>query len=101
MRLVSHVTFTVSPDNIPAALDILLKEMPHVRQMKGCQAFIPFADPTVSGGMGVLHEWDTADDFAAYLTSQSFTSVNAILRPMMTAAPDSRRFEAQLLGNAN
>jgi len=100
MRL-AHVTFTVAPDAVRTALDTLLDETASVRRMQGCRAFIPFADPTVSGGLGVVHEWDTAEDFAAYLASPGFASVNAVLRPMMTAAPVSRRFDARPAVTAN
>ena len=100
MRL-AHVTFTVAPDAVPTALGTLLNETATVRRMKGCRAFTPFADPTISGGVGVLHEWDTAQDFAAYLTSPGFALVNATLRPMMTTAPVSRRFDADLVNNAD
>ncbi|MGN6424422.1 MAG: putative quinol monooxygenase [Asticcacaulis sp.] len=100
MRL-AHVTFTVATDAVGTALDALLNETAIVRGMKGCRAFIPFADPTVSGGLGVLHEWETAEDFAAYLASPRFTSVNATLRPMMTTAPVSRRFDADQVLNVN
>jgi len=93
MRL-AHVTFTVAPDNAKTALDTLLASVPAVRQMTGCIAFIPFANPTVDGGLGVLHEWQTAEDFAGYLASSVFADVNEVLRPMMTSAPDSRRFDA-------
>lgn len=96
MRL-AHVTFTVAPHALRTALDRLLAEVATVRRMTGCRAFIPFADPTVDGGLGVLHEWDTADDFAGYLSSPGFAAVNEILRPMMTSAPVSRRFDADLV----
>lgn len=100
MRL-AHVTFTVAPDAVKIALEALLAEAPSVRQMAGCVAFIPFADPTVDGGLGVLHEWETADDFAFYLSSPGFSAVNAALRPMMTTSPVSRRFDAALIQSVN
>lgn len=100
MRL-AHVTFTVDPDDVPAALGMLLNETAAVTLMKGCCAFIPFADPTISGGVGVLHEWESGKDFGAYLASPSFALVNATLRPMMTTVPVSRRFAANPVNNAD
>ena len=93
MRL-AHLTFTVAPDARQNALDALLAEVPVVRQMRGCTMFIPFADPTVPGGLGVVHEWETSEDFAAYLASPTFAAAGAALRPMMTGAPVSRQFDA-------
>lgn len=94
MRL-AHLTFTVRPEVQHEALGVLLDEVPAVRDMAGCVAFIPFIDPTVTGGIGVLHEWATEADFAAYLASEIFAASGARLFPLMTQEPDSRRFEAE------
>ena len=93
MRL-AHLTFAVQPELSQNALDALLAEVPVVRQMKGCIMFVPFVDPTVPGGLGVVHEWETPEDFAAYLASPTFAAAGATLRPMMTGTPVSRRFDA-------
>ena len=98
---IAHVTFTVAPDNQARALDALLAEVPAVRRMKGCLAFIPFADPTVAGGLGIVHEWESDDAFAAYIGSPGFATVNQILRPLMTGTPVSRRFDVNMLDTVN
>lgn len=100
MRL-AHLTFTVRPEAQQEALRVLLDEVPAVRAMAGCVAFTPFADPTVDGGLGVVHEWVTEADFAAYLASETFAASSARLFPLMTAEPDSRRFDAKRLDLAN
>ena len=100
MRL-AHLTFAVRPEAQSEALRVLLDEIPAVREMKGCVAFIPFIDPTTTGGIGVLHEWATESDFAAYLASPVFAASGAWLFPLMTQEPDSRRFDAELLAPAN
>ena len=99
--LIAHVHFSVAAGERQKALDTLLAETPAVRAMKGCQAFIPFLDATDSESLGVLHEWDCAEDFAAYTSSPGFAEVGKVLRPMMTAAPVSRRFDATLLQTVN
>ncbi len=99
--LIAHVLFTVAEDDRRAALDTLLAEVPAVRAMKGCVAFLPFADAAGPTGLGVLHEWETEADFAAYLASPGFAVTGQILRPMMTGAPISRRFDARLLEIVN
>jgi quinol monooxygenase YgiN len=96
MRL-AHLTFAVRPEAQDEALGVLLEEVPTVRAMAGCVAFIPFADPTSAGGIGVLHEWATEEAFVAYLASPSFAAAGARLRPLMTREPDSRRFTAELI----
>ncbi len=98
---IAHVTFTVAPENQARALDALLAEVATVRRMKGCLAFIPFIDPTVAGGLGVMHEWESAEAFAAYVGSPGFAAANATLRPLMTGVPVSRRFDVNLLDTVN
>jgi quinol monooxygenase YgiN len=100
MRL-AHVTFTVAPNAVATALDALLAGAAAVRQMPGCIAFIPFANPSVDGGLGILHEWETAEAFTGYLASPVFAGFNEVLRPLMTGAPIGRRFDATPVQNAN
>jgi quinol monooxygenase YgiN len=94
---IAHVHFAVAPDDRQAALDTLLAEAPSVRAMSGCRTFLPFLDGTDPCRLGVLHEWETQEDFAAYAASPGFAAANRVLRPMMTEAPVSRRFEADLV----
>ncbi|MCA1970865.1 unnamed protein product [Ciceribacter sp. T2.26MG-112.2] len=99
--LVAHVRFRVSEDDRQQALDILMTNAPAIRATKGCLAFVPFLDPTDRQGLGVLHEWQSGEDFAAYVASPAFVETAAILRPLMTAAPVSRRFDARLIETVN
>lgn len=94
---IAHVHFAVAPGDRQAALDALLAEAPSVRAMSGCRTFLPFLDGTDSCRLGVLHEWETQEDFAAYAASPGFAATGRVLRPMMTEAPVSRRFDANLL----
>jgi hypothetical protein len=45
----------------------------------------------------VIHEWDSEASFAEYQRSDSFARSGQVLRPMMIAAPVSRRFRGDLL----
>lgn len=94
---IAHLTFTVDPQHQQPALDALVAAAPAVRAMPGCLAFIPFADPTSVGGIGLLHEWDSGGDFARYLDSPDFARINTGLRALMRGAPLSKRFEAEPL----
>ena len=98
---IAHVHFTVAPAERQAALDALLAEVPVVRAMPGCLAFVPFLDPTDPAGLGILHEWQDASSFGAYAASPGFAEVGKVLRPMMTSAPVSKRFDAKLLETVN
>lgn len=99
--IVAHVTFNVEAKNRDAALQVLVCELESVRAMRGCLAFVPFVDPSNKTSVGVLHEWESEADFAAYTGSTSFADVGKVLRPMATAAPISRRFDATLLETVN
>lgn len=99
--LIAHVKFTVSAENRALAIDTLKQEVEAVCAMKGCIAFIPFLDPTNTQDVGVLHEWDSADDFAAYNASDSFAIVSQVLRPIMISPPVSSRFDAVLIKTVN
>jgi quinol monooxygenase YgiN len=94
---IAHVHFAVAPDDLQAALDTLLAEAPSVRAMSRCRTFPPFLDGADPCRLGVLHEWETQEDFAAYAASPGFAATGRVLRPMMTDAPVSRRFQADLL----
>jgi quinol monooxygenase YgiN len=95
--LIAHVTFIVAQDDSRKALDALGAEVGQVRAMRGCVAFIPFQDATDPQKVGVIHEWETRQDFDDYISSDEFSRVGGILRPMMLAPPVSDRFDATLL----
>jgi quinol monooxygenase YgiN len=95
--LIAHVTFVVAQEDSGKALDALVAEADQVRAMPGCVAFIPFQDATDPQKVGVIHEWETQQDFEGYTSSEEFARVGQILRAMMLAPPISHRFDATLL----
>lgn len=100
MRVV-HVFFKVRAEERSAALEALVAGAAAVRAMPGCRTFLPFLDPTDAEAIGVMHEWETDADFAAYVASPIFVANAAVLRPLMTAPPVSRRFDATLAETVN
>lgn len=95
-----HLDFDVAEADRPHALAVLRQEVKTVRAMPGCRRFTPFDDPILRGRVSVLHEWDSAVAFAAYLQSEAFRVAGEELRPLMVAPPSSRRFEARLIEDA-
>ncbi|MFC2253577.1 putative quinol monooxygenase [Labrys portucalensis] len=95
--LIAILDFEVAPAQRSVALDQLLAEMPTVREMHGNIAFRPFADTLADTKITLVHEWEHRSDFDAYLASPCFARSGEVLRPMMTSAPISRRFEASLI----
>jgi quinol monooxygenase YgiN len=79
-----------------AAVAQLDGERSAVRAMPGCLGFRVFCDREREGGITVLHEWVDRAAFDEYLASEAFARSGAVLRPMMTEAPSSRRFQVEL-----
>jgi len=91
------VDFTTSPADRPAAVAQLEAELGTVRAMPGCLGFRVFPSPETDTDVTILHEWEDAASFQAYTESDAFATSGAVLRPMMTTAPCSRRFRAELV----
>jgi len=81
----------------PAALDQLDSEKEEIRAMPGNLDFRVYAARDDDEAVLVLHEWTDESSFAAYLSSDAFARSGAVLGPMVTARPVSRRFQAALL----
>jgi quinol monooxygenase YgiN len=94
---IAIVDFTVAPADRPEALAAILAETSAVGAMTGNIAFLPYLHPVDPGALRIFHEWETAADFEAYAASSAFKALSQILRPLMTAAPVSRRLTADLL----
>jgi len=98
---IAHVMFHVAPAARQRAFDVLMNEISAVRAMEGCRLFVPFLHPDDSSCIGIIHEWDSAAAMTTYTASAGFAAVGQTLRPMMTSAPISKRFDAQLLETVN
>ena len=80
-----------------AALAQLDGERDEIRAMPGNLDFRVYAARDNEEAVTVIHEWADEPSFAAYLSSEAFARSGAVLRPLMTAPPVSRRFRAALL----
>jgi quinol monooxygenase YgiN len=95
--LIAILDFSTATTDRPAALAQLDRERDEVRAMPGNVAFRVYASRQDGTGITVVHEWDDEASFAGYLGSDSFARSGEVIRPMMTGAPVSRRFHAELL----
>ena len=81
----------------PAALAQLDNEREEIRAMPGNLDFRVYAARDDEEAVVVIHEWADESSFAGYLSSDAFTRSGAVLGPLVTAPPVSRRFRASLL----
>ena len=94
--LIAILDFTTAAADRPAALAQLDRESGQVRAMPGNVAFRVYASREDDTAVTVVHEWADEPSFSGYLGSDSFARSGEVLRPMMTGAPVSRRFNAEL-----
>ncbi|MBB2943497.1 quinol monooxygenase YgiN [Actinoplanes lutulentus] len=94
---IAIVDFQTSAADRPAALAQLDKERDEVRAMPGNLAFRIYESREDQHHVTLVHEWTDEASFAGYQASESFVRSGAVLRPLMTGAPTSRRFRAEIL----
>jgi quinol monooxygenase YgiN len=94
---IAIVDFRTAATDRHAALARFDAEHDRVRAMPGNIAFRVYAAREDDTAVAVVHEWDDEASFAGYLRSDSFAHFSEMIRPMMIAAPVSRRFRADLL----
>jgi quinol monooxygenase YgiN len=80
-----------------AALAQFDREREEIRAMPGNLDFRVYAARDNEEDVTVIHEWADEASFAAYLSSASFARSGAVLRPLLSVPPVSRRFHASLL----
>ena len=95
--LIAIVDFNTAASDRPIALAQLDDEGDQIRAMPGNLAFRVYASRDDETRIAVVHEWQDEVSFAGYLGSDSFARFGEVLRPLMTEAPVSRRFHAELV----
>jgi quinol monooxygenase YgiN len=94
---IAILDFRTAATDRSAALAQFDREGDRVRAMPGNVAFRVYAAREDDTAVTIVHEWDDEPSFAGYLRSDSFAKLGEVIRPMMIAAPVSRRFRADLL----
>ena len=95
--LIAVLDLRTTPADRTTALAQLDGERDEIRAMPGNLDFRVYAARDDDGDVTVIHEWVDEPSFAAYLSSEAFERSGAVLRPLLTAPPVSRRFRAALL----
>ena len=95
--LIALLDLHTDPADRAAALAQLDAERDEIRAMPGNLDFRAYAARENEEAVVVIHEWADEPSFAGYLASEAFARSGAVLRPLMSAPPLSRRFRAALL----
>lgn len=95
--LIAIVDFSTAVTDRPAALAHLDGERDRVRAMPGNLAFRVYASREDETRVTIVHEWDDLASFDGYQRSDTFARFGEMIRPIITGAPVSRRFRAELL----
>jgi len=95
--LIAVLDLRTSAADRAVALAQLDSERDEIRAMRGNLDFRVYAARDDQEAVTVIHEWADEASFAAYLSSDAFARSGAVLRPMVTEPPVSRRFRAALL----
>jgi quinol monooxygenase YgiN len=91
------IDFEVSPADraeMLAALQPLLEE---ARGCPGNRSYRASTSCESAAHIGLMHEWDTLEQFRAYISSDLMRRMSQMLRPAMTTAPVSRRLRTELI----
>ena len=94
--IIAIVDFHVAAHNRARALEVLADDGGTAASLPGNLGFRVFTDAGSDSHVGLMHQWASEAAFEGYLASPGFAVVGQALRPMMTEAPVSRRFEASL-----
>ena len=95
--LITVLDLRTTPADRSAALAQLDSERDEIRAMPGNLDFQVYAARDDEEVVVVIHEWADEPSFADYLSSDAFARSGAVLGPLVTAPPVSRRFRAALL----
>ncbi|ABD54212.1 putative quinol monooxygenase [Jannaschia sp. CCS1] len=72
--------------DLDAAVALFSKQANAVRAMAGCAHYALFRRPS-EDGVAILQHWETLDQFDSYRASETFATLGAGLRPLMTKPP--------------
>lgn len=94
IAILDLLTTAEDRSHVLAQLD---SERGEIRAMEGNLDFRVYAAREDDGAVAVVHEWSDQPSFDRYLASGAFARSGAVLRPLLTSPPVSRRFLADLV----
>lgn len=85
MKLIT-VEAAFAAADLDAAMALFSEQAEVVRAMVGCAHYALYRSPS-EDGIAILQQWETMAQFDAYRASETFATLGAGLRPLMTQPP--------------
>ncbi|MCK0140886.1 antibiotic biosynthesis monooxygenase [Aliiroseovarius sp. F20344] len=85
MKLIT-VEAAFSPTDLDAAIAMFSVQADTVREMAGCAHYAIFRRPS-NDGVAIVQQWESIVQFDDYRASETFATLGAGLRPLMTKPP--------------
>jgi quinol monooxygenase YgiN len=95
--IIAVVDLVTSASDRALALARLDGERDAVRAMPGNVSYRVYASREDEEQTTLIHAWQDESALAGYLASDVFAGLGAVLRPVMTGAPVSRRFRVETM----
>ncbi|OUS32209.1 hypothetical protein A9R01_11210 ['Osedax' symbiont bacterium Rs2_46_30_T18] len=95
--IITHIFCQFSETNLDKALYSLQLVRDQVLATDSCRSYQVHDTPDKKGAVFICQSWSDLAAFDAYRASDLFASMIGEVKPMMSAAPKTEVFEAQLL----
>jgi quinol monooxygenase YgiN len=89
------IDFEVAPESRAGLLQALQPLLAEARSVAGNRGYRALADSESASHVGLMHEWETLEQFRTYASSDLVDRIGKILRPAMTTPPVSRRLRTE------
>lgn len=93
--IMALVDFEVAPESRAGLLEALQPLLAEARSVEGNRSFRASTSSDSAAHIGLMHEWETLEQFRAYASSDLFVRMGKVLRPAMTTPPVSRRLQTE------
>jgi quinol monooxygenase YgiN len=95
--IMAWIDFDVAPEGRAELLCLLQPLISEARAMDGNRSYRASTNSESEAHIGLMHEWETLEQFRAYASSDLMERIGKVLRPWMTTPPISRRLRTDTI----
>ena len=95
--IVIHVQVQIKPEKRVTFFDVAQQDVARAKTFPGCVRYEWMADIASASTFTLYEEWETQSDFDGYKQSDELKKLNEVFAPLMSAAPSSQYYAAELL----